>query len=143
MTITNRHARSGFSLMEIMIAIAILAIIAVSVGPLLFQQVDKARKSRSKSDLRTMQQAIDLYYAHTAQYPSTLKDLVKKPSDETISRKWEGPYLKGKDVPRDPWGNKYIYEITQGQEHPYKLMSYGKAGKGAPESEWIRVWDEE
>lgn len=143
MVTINRHARAGFTLMEIMIAIAILAIIAVSVGPLIMQQVEKARRSRVKTDLRAIQSAIDQYDADTAQLPSTLRDLVKKPSDESVSRKWGGPYLRDKDVPKDPWGKKFIYEITEGQENPYKLLSYGsKKGRGVPESDWISVWDE-
>lgn len=139
----QKHARDGFSLIEIMIAITILAIVAVAVGPMLFRQIDKARAARARTDLVAIRSAIDQYNLDTSQYPSTLRDLVVRPADETASRKWDGPYLKGKDAPKDPWGRKFIYEVTEGEEHPYKLLSYGSKGKGAKEAEWISVWDEE
>jgi general secretion pathway protein G len=143
MILSRKHAQSGFSLTEIMIAIAIMAILAVTVVPGFMAYLNRAKVSRAKQDLRAIQAGIDMYYGDIGQYPASLRDLVKRPADEKIGRKWQEGYIKGKDVPKDPWGNKYQYELTQGKEHPYELYSYGKNGKGSPSSEWISVWDEE
>jgi general secretion pathway protein G len=141
-TTHRRYAQEGFSLIEIMIAIAIIAIIAVTVGPLALNQYRKAQIKGAESDLRGIQQGIDLYYADIGQYPTSLRDLVKRPEDEAIARKWHEGYLKGKDTPKDRWGNKYEYELTPGKEHPYELYSYGPKSKGAPKNEQINAWTE-
>lgn len=139
----NRHARAGFSLMEIMIAVAILGIIVAAVTPALRNYLDRAKISRTKSDLRAIKSAIDQFYMDTAQYPSELRDLISQPSEESIARKWSGPYLERKSLPTDGWGKKYVYEVNENEENPYKLFSYGKKGRAAKEAEWISVWDEE
>lgn len=82
-----------------------------------------------------------MFNAHTGQYPARLNDLLKKPADEKIARKWEGPYLKAKEVPEDAWGSKYVYKLTPQAEHKYDLYSYGPNGKGSPKEEWISVWN--
>lgn len=136
------HMRKGFTLMEVMIAIAIVAIIAAVVGPGLFRYLETAKKSNAKSTLRVLEGAITLYQAQVGQIPTNLRDLVKAPREEQLRKKWEGPYLKQKEIPVDPWGNKYQYRITPQGENPYELYSYGAKGKGAPKNEWLSVWDE-
>jgi general secretion pathway protein G len=139
-----RTVRGGFSLIEILIAIAIIAVMGVTLVPGLLNYLNKAKVTRAKTELKTIAQGIDMYHADTNQYPATLKDLVRRPADEKISKKWqEGTYLGAKEVPSDPWGTRYVYQVTEGKEHPYELYSYGKNLKGAPKSEWLSVWDNE
>ena len=133
----------GFTLIEIMIAIAIIAIMAAVIGPGIFQYLETAKKSNAKSTIRVLEGAITLYQAQVGQLPANLRDLVKAPRDEKLRKKWEGPYLKQKEVPTDPWGNKYQYRVTPQGENPYELHSYGPKGKGTPKSEWLSVWDED
>ena len=137
------HAvREGFTLMEVMIAIAIVAIIAAVIGPGLFRYLETAKKSNAKSTIRVFEGAITLYQAQVRQFPTNLRDLVKPPREEQLRKRWEGPYIQQKEIPSDPWGNKYQYRITPQGENPYELYSYGPKGKGAPKIEWLSVWDE-
>lgn len=145
MTYTRATARSGFSLLEIMVAIAIIGIMMAIIIPNFMSYRKNANKSAATSNLQMFDNAILMYNMHTGQLPSRLQDLIKKPSDAKIANKWEGPYLgKIKEIPEDPWGNKYQYKLTpQGEQHKYELYSYGPDGKGAPKEEWISVWGSE
>jgi len=135
----RRTAQAGFTLGEIMIAIAIIAIMAAVAGPYLMGYLKKARIQSTKTTLRNVQTALQQFNVDMNQYPETLKDLIKKPADEALANKWVAPYLQGSDVPSDGWGNKFHYELTQGQEHPYELYSYGPDGKGSKEGR-ISIW---
>lgn len=136
----TRTLRTGFSLAEILIVIVIIGIIgsiALSVGS---NVLKRAKKTSAKAMLRTLQAGIDTYYNDTNVYPESLRDLIKSPVDEKIQKSWDGPYLKSKTVPNDPWGNKYVYQVTpDSDENPYELYTYldGKK-KGAV----LSVWDE-
>lgn len=130
-------AKEGFSLLELMIAIAIMGILAAVIGPNLMSYLGKAKIKTAQSDLRTFEQAITMYQLDNNQYPTTLKDLVKRPAN--MPNWQDGGYLKKKDIPNDPWSQKYQYKLTPGAEHPYELFSYGPKGKGSKESK-IDVW---
>lgn len=142
MTYTHhvKSARQGFTLIEIMFAITIIAILTAIVAPNLVSYVRSARISSTESTVRMLEGAINMFNAQTGQYPARLNDLVKKPAEEKIARKWQGPYLKQKEMPEDPWGNKYVYKLTPQGENKYDLYSYGPNGKGSPKDEWISVW---
>ncbi len=142
MTYAKRYARGGFTLMEIMIAIAILAIISAVVGPYFMAYLEKAKKSTAKTTLKGFKSAILLYQADVGQYPTTLKDLIRRPREERLAKKWEGKYIDKKEVPVDSWGNKYQYKVTPAGANPYELLSYGPKGKGSPKVEHLSVWDE-
>lgn len=137
----RNHARSGFTIMELMIAIAVLAIISVVVVPNIFSYLDRAKVSRTKSDLLALKGAITQYNLAVGKWPSRLKDLVQPPMDEKDKAKWPGSFFEKKELPEDPWGSNYVYKVSPaGAEYPYELYSYGKNQKGSPQSEWISVW---
>lgn len=137
----RQHARGGFTLIELMIAITIFAIVSIVVGQNFFGYIDRARVSRAKADILALKGAVTQYNLTVGKWPSRTKDLVQPPSDEKDKAKWSGPYLEKKELPEDPWDNAYVYKLNPaGNENPYELYSYGKAGKGAPQGEWINVW---
>jgi len=137
-----KQARDGFTLIEIMIAIAILGILAAVIAPSFFGYLKTARISSAKSTLQTMKSGITFYNAHTGQWPARLKDLIEKPRDEKLRKKWQGPYIEVEEIPEDPWGNAYQYKINPpGSARPYELFSYGPEGKGAPKEDWVDVRD--
>ncbi len=136
----NKNAQAGFTLMEILIAIAIVGLLA-TVSLSLFRYFASSQKKAAVMALKTLKNAIGIYYTDVGQYPEQLKDLVQKPSDEAAARSWNGEYIQGKDALRDPWKRKYEYKRTEGAEHDYELYSYGEKGKNSPKSEWISVWD--
>ncbi len=142
MTYTKRYARAGFTLIELMIAIAILGILMAIVVPNYLAYQERAKKRAAKSTLQVFKGAILMYQSDIGQFPTRLRDLLLRPREERLAKKWEGPYLERKEVPSDPWGNKYQYKVTPGGPNPYEFYSYGPKGKGAPKVEWLSVWDE-
>ena len=145
-TIKNRraqdYARDGFTIIEILIAITIIGLLMAVIVPNFMGYLERGRKSNAKSTIKTFEQALLMYQMDIGQYPNALRDLVKKPAEENIAKKWEGPYLKKKSIPLDPWNNKYQYRPTPEAENPYELYTRGSKGRGASKSEWISVWDE-
>jgi len=143
MVYTNERVQKGFTLIELMIAIAILGLIVAGAALVIPGVMERARKSNAESTLRALKQSIQLYNLDTGSYPSRLKDLVKRPAEERIARKWQkGGYFDRKEIPLDPWNNKYKYQVTPDQERPYQLYSYGSSkGKATPKVERMSVWD--
>jgi len=102
----------GFSLIEIIVVMVIIGILASLVGPKLFGHVDTARQQDAQAQIELFGQALDLYRLEKHKYPTTDEGL------EAISS-----YLK-KSVPKDPWGNEYVYR-SPGEHGDYDLMSFG------------------
>jgi general secretion pathway protein G len=139
----SRSVRDGFTFIELVIAIAILALLALVVGPLVMGQLDKARMSSTRSNLTSIKTAIDMFKVDTGKYPTKLRDLVEKPKEEAIARSWQkGGYLQGAEVPQDAWKEDFVYKRTAEGKNPYELYSYGPNGASAPKEEWISVWKE-
>lgn len=131
-----RSAREGFTLMEILIAVAIVAIMVVTVGPNIMKMAFRGKKDATKVRLAGTKQSLQAYYLDMSEYPEKLRDLVKKPAE---AKKWDGPYID--EEPRDGWDRRFQYKRTAGGKHPYELYSFGSNGQGAPKEEWISVWD--
>ncbi len=125
-----RNRSRGFTLIEIMVVVVILAVLGALVVPRVLENVDKARVARAQSDIRAIETALDLYRLDNYRYPTTdqgLEALVKKPPDPSLTNYREGGYLKA--VPKDPWGNPYHYESPGPDGEPYLIISYGRDGK--------------
>ena len=134
------QTKSGFSLIEMVIAITIMLIIAAVAVPSFFSYIAKGKKTSTISTLRTLETAVATFNADTGSYPMSLSELVNRPTDEKVAKHWEGPYLQ-KEVTVDGYKNELVYRITKGGKHPYELYSWGANGEGSPESEWINVWE--
>ena len=142
MTHTEKIHKKGFTLIELMIAIAVFAIISLVVIPNVLKYMKDAKISSAKANLQVLKGAITQYQLSINQLPTRLTDLVKSPADEKAKKKWTGSFLEKTEVPEDPWGEKYQYKVNAaGASHPYELYSFGENGKGAPKAEWIDVWD--
>lgn len=138
----SRSVRAGFTLIELVIAIAILAVLAIVVGPMVMGQLDKARVSSTKSNLKTLKTAIDMFKVDTGRYPARLRDLVEKPREEAVARNWtKGGYIEGGDLPKDAWSEEFQYKRTPEGKTAYELYSYGSGGPSAPKEDWISVWN--
>lgn len=135
--------QKGFTLVEILIAVALVAIMGGIVTYGAQRYIEGNKKSAAASSLKVMREIIEQYNDDVGEYPQSLSDLVVKPSDEKAAAGWNGPYITAKNnrVPEDPWKKPYVYNLTEGGEHPYELYSYGsKQGKNAPKSGWIDAW---
>jgi len=130
-TISTKHAREGFTLWEVLIAMAIVGGLMAVIVPQLFSYLERSKRDTAKTTLLQFKQAITLYQTDTSKLPVDLRDLVKRPADV---ENWSGPYLGKKAVPLDPWGRKYVYKPTPEAENPYELYSRGKSGK---KEDWI------
>ncbi len=102
------HRQRGFTLIEIMVVVVILAVLGALVVPNILENVDKARVTAAKSDIRAIRTALDLYRLDNFKYPTTeqgLQALVTQPADPTITNYRSGGYLPS--LPKDPWNNPY------------------------------------
>ena len=105
---SNNKKRSGFTLMELLLVMAILVIMAsmVSFAFLNFQK--NARSDAALSQISTLSTACKMYKMNVGTFPNDLIDLIALPSGLTLSQ-WRGPYIDGNQIPLDPWNNNYIY----------------------------------
>jgi general secretion pathway protein G len=138
--------RNGFTLIEIMVVIVILALLAALVGPKIMGRTDDAKIQTTKTQIRNLESALKLYKLDNGVYPTTeqgLNALVTKPTVGVIptSYKDEG-YLESKNVPKDGWGNDYLY-VSPGDHGDYDLYSYGADGVkgGDGKNADINSWD--
>jgi general secretion pathway protein G len=125
-----RNRQSGFTLIEIMVVVVILAVLGALVVPQILSKVDQARLTAAKTDIRTISGALDSYRLDNFKYPTTeqwLQALVKQPADPTITNYAVGGYLK--TVPIDPWGHPYLYATPGADGREYDITSYGRDNK--------------
>ncbi len=124
----NRRAH-GFTLIELMIVIAILGILSTLVILNIAGAPDEARVTKAKADIQTLQSALILYKVKNGFYPTTeqgLKALIEKPATKPIPRNYpQGGFLNQQSVPKDPWGNEYIYRSPGEEGRPYEIISLG------------------
>jgi general secretion pathway protein G len=130
--------RSGFTLIEILVVIAVLAMLAALVAPNVFQHVGTAKDATARSQIELLGGALDAYRLDNGRYPTTdqgLDALQVEPTLQPLPSNWRGPYLR-KDVPLDPWGAPFIY-LSPGEvnERGYDLLSLGADGEPGGEGE--------
>lgn len=126
----RRSAQSGFTLIEIMIVVVIMAMLAAVVVPNLMGRDDQAKVGVVKADMEGIANALKIYKLDNAYYPSTeqgLQALIEQPSGAPEAKNWnpEG-YLSKKKPPEDPWGNPYDYVFENGN---FDIISYGADGE--------------
>ena len=118
----------GFTLIEILVVMAIIAMLAVMVAPNLFNQQAGAMRDVARTEISTLEAALDIYRLDVGEYPDTLDGLME---DDTDRASWNGPYLR-RAVPTDPWDNEYVYE---GNGREFTLISYGADGMSGGEED--------
>lgn len=119
---------AGFTLIEILIVMAIIAMLAVMVAPNLFNQRVGAQRDAALSQIAALEAALDAHRLDLGEYPETLEGLVENESGRAA---WSGPYLR-RAVPLDPWGNAYVYEADG---RSFTLLSHGPDGRPGGEGD--------
>lgn len=125
------YSEDGWTFMETLIVIAIVLILTSSVGFMAIKYLDKARIATARSQIDSFCVALESYYIDNGRYPSEeqgLTALWSKPGIEPVSNKWNGPYMY-KEIPKDPWGNGYIYTVPGPDGLPFELISLGADAK--------------
>ena len=115
----------GFTLIEILVVIVVIAVLASIVAPNVFTHVGEAKNVTARSQIEMLGAALDGYRLDNGRYPTTaegLDALVAAPSGAT---RWNGPYLQGA-IPADPWGTKYQYQAPGPNGRDYEILSYGR-----------------
>jgi general secretion pathway protein G len=139
----RRLAEQGFTLLEMLVVISIIALIMGLVGPRVLNFLGESKVKAAKIQIESLTSALDLYVLDTGHYPSSsegLEALIQPPGGVAS---WNGPYLKGTIVPKDPWGKPYVYRAP-GQHGSYDILSYGADGQegGTDAAADITSWTE-
>ncbi len=121
-TKAKAQRNAGFTLIEILVVMAIIGMLAVMVAPNVFRQQAGAQRDAAMSQISALEAALDAHRLDVGSYPDSLEGLVENIDDRAS---WNGPYLR-REVPLDPWGNSYVYE-ADGRE--FSLISYGPDGE--------------
>ena len=120
----------GFTLIEILVVVSILAILGALIVPKIIDRPNEARVVAAKHDIAALIGALKLYKLDNGRYPSTeqgLKALIERPSSDPVPPNWKtGGYLE--KAPKDPWGSDYLY-LNPGLKGEIDIISYGADGK--------------
>ncbi len=127
----SRRRSSGFTLIEIMIVMVIIAMLAALVGPRVMGALGSSKVKATRIQLETLSSTVEAFHLDTGRFPTQaegLQVLVENPEKAPI-KNWRGPYLKKNKVPNDEWGNAFIYEIPSKHKMPFDIYSLGADGK--------------
>ncbi len=129
----NEDDDSGFTLVELLVVLAIVALIASLAAPQVLRYLGSARSDATQAQIRNVESALELFFIDNLRYPTSDEGLaaLAQPNAELQAR-WNGPYLKKADTLLDPWGKPYLYEFA---DNVVKIISYGRDGKQGGEGE--------
>lgn len=139
----KNKSRKGFTLIELLVVMVILGLLAALVAPKFFGKISDSKIKTAKTQIELFGGALDSFYLDAGRYPTTeegLQALIEKPAGMEDS-KWKGPYLPKEVIPKDPWGNEYVYK-SPGDHGRYDLLSMGADGErgGTEDGEDIVSW---
>ena len=122
------QSQQGFTLVEMLVVITIIGLIMGLIGPRVLNYLSESKVKAAKIQLQSFAGALDLFYLDAGRFPSTAEGLAALVRQTPGVAAWNGPYLKGGNVPDDPWNNGYVYR-SPGEHGLYDIISYGADGQ--------------
>src|SRR6516165_2467631 len=123
------HQR-GFTLLELLVVLAILGLLIGLVAPAALRQLESSKEKITHQSIERIAGVLDIYKLDVGTYPTTEQGLLALIARPSGVARWNGPYLKGENVPEDPWGRPFIYHNpSQRAGHDYDLYSLGRTGQ--------------
>lgn len=137
----RKEDQRGFTLVEMLVVVAIIGFILALVGPKIIKNLGKGQRGAAKAQVELLGQALDTFRLDTGRYPTTQEGLSVLITNSGIAN-WDGPYLKKNVIPKDPWDKPYVY-LCPGTHGEYDLYSYGPDGTqgGDGENKDIVSWE--
>jgi general secretion pathway protein G len=124
----------GFTLVELLVVLGIIAMLAALVAPQVIRYLGQARSDTASAQLKNVESALELYYLDNGQYPSKEEGLAALVAAPASAKAWRGPYLKRKDGLTDPWGKTFAYNFP-GEKGQYDVFSLGRDGQPGGDGE--------
>jgi general secretion pathway protein G len=133
--------QAGFTLIELLVVMVILGLLAALVVPNFIKQEEKSKLKAARVQIESFGTALDTFRLDVGRYPTSQEGLEALRSRPSGLERWDGPYLR-KEIPRDPWGNPYVYR-SPGEQEPYELLSNGADGVagGSGDGADLRSWE--
>ncbi|MDR2244250.1 MAG: type II secretion system major pseudopilin GspG [Burkholderiales bacterium] len=125
----KRQWQRGMTLIEILVVLVLLGIVMAIVAGNFIGQGEKAKADAARIEIQQISQTLDLFKLEVGRYPTQsegLQALITKPSG---LNRWNGPYWKKNQVPKDPWQNEYKYVVPGKNNQPYEVISMGPDGR--------------
>jgi general secretion pathway protein G len=138
LSLSSRSRAQGFTLLEVMVVVVIIAVMGAMIAPKVIGNIEEARISTARSDIKSLKTALEVYKLKNIQYPSTdqgLDALVAKPSGDPVPKSWSKSLDK---KPVDPWDNPYKY-LSPGSHGDIDIYSWGPDGRQSDDD--IGSWD--
>lgn len=123
----QRRPEAGFSLMELLVALVILALVMGLVAPRVIGYLSRAKSQTAEAQVKNIQAALDLFQIDVGRYPTESEGLEALIAAPAGTAGWAGPYLDDEAVPADPWDRPYLYASTEDGLR-VRVYSFGRDG---------------
>lgn len=140
---TNQiRSQSGFTLLELLVVLGIIAMLAGIVGPQVMRHMGESKTKAAKVQIEDFSATLDMYKLDIGRYPTSEEGLGALIEAPDSAKRWNGPYLQKSKIPVDPWQNEYHY-VSPGEHGKFDIFSYGADGKegGEGEDQDVVSWD--
>jgi len=139
---TIQKKDAGFTFIETIVTISIILILSGVIGFSAIRYVDSARIAATRNQIETFRLALQAYFIDTGQFPTEaqgLQALWERPTIPPIPANWAGPYVD-RQIPRDPWGNEFVYRNPGDRDLPFSIMSFGASGRPGGEGRNANIY---